>query len=221
MRRSDRSRGVFSALAAVAAIGALAASSSALAGDAASGAQEKGRFDPAKYEIIKHIDPFSPLPPKKPEPPPVPKKPEPPPEPPKMVKVKPDNLHLAGATWDNSGGFFVAMIEVDGQGTRFVKVGEKVGALEILEVDLEGAVLKDSEGNSRKVVMGTRFHDGVTIVERLEGGGPAAPGPAPAASAAGSTEGPAPTLDEARKREIIERLKAKRAEAARAKAQGK
>jgi hypothetical protein len=195
-----------------AAITALWLAASVLAGEAAP-AKEKGKPEPARplttFDVIKHVDPFSPDPPKEPAPPSPP--PGPPPAPPKKVRVAPDNLHVSGVTWDKVQKALTALVEVEGAGPRFLGTGAKVGHWEVVGVDAAGIEVKAPDGALRKIALGTRFHDGVTFIERLEGGeGSAQPPPAaPAAAAEAPAAGPA--LDEAKRKEIIERLKAKRA----------
>jgi hypothetical protein len=136
-------------------------------------------------------------------------------------KVLPDNLHFAGVTYDNAARAFHAMVEVEGKGPKFMKPGEKVGVWEVTSVSPAGLTVKDKAGKVRTLALGTAFHDGVTVRWEIEGGPPPSPKPASSASSGssrkGGSGGSTPKLDDAKRREIIERLKKKRAEAMRKK----
>jgi len=187
------------------------------------GKDAKPQADPKLYEVIKYVNPFSPDPPKRPEPPkPTPVKEDP--KPVEKVKILPDNLHFAGVTYDNKTRALAAMIEVDGKPTLFLDPAGKVGAWEVVKVDMEGLLLKGKDGKTRTLELGTRFHDGVTVEWRVKGGAPPKKSTSSSGSSAGSggssssksSGGSVPKLDDARKREIIERLR-KRREAAKQK----
>ncbi|MHC4778668.1 MAG: hypothetical protein ACYTFG_08860 [Planctomycetota bacterium] len=169
-----------------------------------------------RYEIIKYINPFSPEPPKKPSKP-KPKVEKKAPPPPKKVKVLPDNLHFCGVTYDRGGKSYQAMVNVDGKGTKFLTPGGKIGAWEVRKVSVGEMEVRGKDAKSRTLKLGTRFHDGVTVHWRTEGGGKITTS---TTSKPKSPSAPAPKIDDAKRREIIERLKARRA-AARRSASGK
>ncbi|GEM_PF-2971543 len=166
--------------------------------------------DLSRYEVIKYINPFSPEPPKKPQKPKPKVKPKPKP-PPKKVKEAPKNLHFAGVTWDNEKKSFKAMVEVDGKGPVFLAPGGEVGAFKVLRVDMSGMRLKKKGGDLKAVSLGETFHDGETYITRIVGGSEsAAEKAAPPPSSHSGSSSSSSSLSEAKKREIIERLKAKR-----------
>ncbi|MHC4601462.1 MAG: hypothetical protein ACYS47_20895 [Planctomycetota bacterium] len=173
--------------------------------------------DLSRYKIIKYINPFSPDPPKK-EKPPAPKVVKPPPKPPVKVKVEPKNLHFCGVTFDNTLRSNRAMVNVDGKGPRFLKPGDKVGAWEVETVGIDKIKVKGKDGKSRFLNLGERFHDGETVYWETKGGSSRPPSSPPSGASSPSNPPPASPksgvkLDDAKRREIIERLKARRAAA--------
>jgi hypothetical protein len=173
--------------------------------------------DPARYQIIKYINPFSPDPPKK-EKPPAPKVEKKPTPPPVKVKVEPKNLHFCGVTFDNTLKSNRAMVNVDGKGARFLKPGDKVGVWELETVSIDKIKVKGKDGKSRFLNLGDRFHDGETVYWETKGGPKSKPSPPPSGvskptrSSSGSGSSGV-KMDDAKRREIIERLRARRAAA--------
>lgn len=211
MRRDDALRALRCAAAAAALIVALAPAGRAQDGDADAG---KKKGEGSRYEVIKWLNPFSPEPPKKPEPPKPPPPPEPEPEPVRKEKVAPDNIHLAGVFVDHVSGNFVALAEVDGSKARFLHPGDKVGAFEVVRVGMDGMRMKMESGDLKAVSVGDRFHDGVTYIERVVGGGGSSTTTTREPSSSSSSSSSSPVdLDEARRRELIEKLRKRRQEA--------
>jgi hypothetical protein len=218
------SKGLGIALSAALVLGILCAPGLAGEPEAPAKEKEKPAADPKPYEVIKYINPFSPEPPKKPAPP-KPKVKKEDPKPVEKVKVLPENLHFVGVTWDDKTKSYAAMIEKGESETLFLKSGAKVGAWEVVRVDMKGLAVKGKEAGTREIEVGTRFHDGVTEEWRVKGGSASAPSGTSAREDSGSKSpsssgSKVPKLTDTRRQKIIEELRKRREAAKRAAEKG-
>jgi len=129
----------------------------------------------------------------------------------KVVK-KVDNLTLTGVVLDHRVDGYVAMIEVKGKKTLYLPPGKGHNKIKITAVRFNAVDITDHEGKKRTILLGQSFHDGVaTRIEWVGGPPPASSSSSSSPSSASSTP-PAKksSLSETKRREILERLKARR-----------
>jgi hypothetical protein len=130
----------------------------------------------------------------------------------KKVLKKVDNLTLTGVVLDHRAGCYVAMLEVKGKKTLYLPPGKGFNKIKITAVRFNAVDITDHKGKKRTILLGKSFHDGVATRTEWVGG----PGPASSSSSSSTASSPSTppakksSLSEAKRREILERLKARR-----------